>query len=185
MNEKPEMLDFVKAMSDADRLRVIGVLTRRPATVAEVAEQLHIPVRDALNHLSFLEYVGVVQKSGEAYQLNPSGLEALSKQQLGGGRDKYIPAPELDAATRKVLSSYLKADGSLKQIPMQAPKQRVILEYLVNAFTPETNYTEKEVNTILRRFHEDVAALRRYLVDAGLLAREGNGSRYWRVEHGK
>jgi hypothetical protein len=185
MNKNPEMLDFVKAMSDADRLRIIGVLARRSASVAEVAAQLGIPTRDALNHLAFLEFVGVVNKSEETYQLNPSGLEALSKQQLGGGRDKYVPAPDLDAATCKILVAYLNADGSLKQIPIQSPKQRVILAYLVNAFTPGVDYTEKEVNTILRRFHVDVAALRRYLVDAGLLAREGNGSRYWRVDHGK
>jgi len=28
----------------------------------------------------------------------------------------------------------------------------------------------------------DTAALRRYLVDNGLMAREGDGSRYWRVK---
>jgi hypothetical protein len=43
------------------------------------------------------------------------------------------------------------------------------------------NYTEKEVNTILRRFHLDTAGLRRDLVDANMLARESDGSRYWRV----
>ena len=29
MNTNPEMLDFLKAMSDADRLRIIGLLTQR------------------------------------------------------------------------------------------------------------------------------------------------------------
>jgi hypothetical protein len=56
----------------------------------------------------------------------------------------------------------------------------VILRYLTNHFEIGTNYTEKEVNTILRRFNEDTAGLRRYLVDAGMLQREGDGSRYWR-----
>ena len=49
-------------------------------------------------------------------------------------------------------------------------------------FEDDTDYTEKEVNTILRRFHIDTAALRRYLVDHGLMARERDGSRYWRVK---
>ena len=52
---------------------------------------------------------------------------------------------------------------------------------IVDAFAFDTNYTEKEVNTILRRFHVDTAALRRYLVDNGLMARESNGTKYWRV----
>lgn len=181
MKEQPEMLDFVKAMSDTDRLRIIGLLTQKSASAKQVADELHMPFREAFNHLAFLEFVGAVEKSGETYQLNPSRLEALSKQQLGGGRGKYVPAPNVDAATRKVFLAYLNADGSLKQIPLQAPKLRAILDYLVTAFTPETNYTEKEVNIILRRFHVDVAALRRYLVDSGLMGRESNGSRYWRT----
>jgi hypothetical protein len=56
------------------------------------------------------------------------------------------------------------------------------LNFIVDAFAFDTNYTEKEVNTILRRFHLDTAALRRYLVDEGLMARESDGTRYWRVK---
>jgi hypothetical protein len=57
----------------------------------------------------------------------------------------------------------------------------VVLNYLVQAFALSTNYTEKEVNQILRRFHEDTAGLRRDLVDAKMLSRESDGSRYWRM----
>lgn len=67
---------------------------------------------------------------------------------------------------------------------MQSTKLHVILNYLIQAFAPATNYTEKEVNQILRRFHEDTAGLGRDLVDAKMLARISDGSRYWRVEEG-
>ncbi len=80
-----------------------------------------------------------------------------------------------------MLASHLNKDGTIKQIPSQPAKLRVILDYLITAFTPGVNYTEKEVNTILRRFHLDTAGLRRDLVDANMLARESDGSRYWRV----
>jgi hypothetical protein len=43
-------------------------------------------------------------------------------------------------------------------------------------------YTEKQVNAIIARFHEDVAGLRRDLIDRGMLARERDGSRYWRPD---
>jgi hypothetical protein len=56
----------------------------------------------------------------------------------------------------------------------------VLLDYLIQAFTPGVDYTEKEVNLIIRRFNVDVAGLRRDLIDAGLLQRERDGSRYWR-----
>ena len=41
-------------------------------------------------------------------------------------------------------------------------------------------YSERQVNGILRRFHPDVASLRRYLVDEGFLDREAAGE-YWRA----
>lgn len=180
MNEEPEMLNFVKAMSDADRLRIIGLLTKGPAGIKEVAVELDIPFREAMNHLAFLEFVGAVTQADGSFSLNPAGLEELSRRQFASERESYTPAPELDAKSRKVLVTYLNPDGSLKQIPQQASKLHVILEYLVTAFTPGVDYTEKEVNTILRRFHVDVSGLRRDLIDAGLMARESNGSRYWR-----
>lgn len=183
MNPNPNMLDFVKAMSDADRLRVIGTLVRGGLSAAEVASQLGMPVQDAFQHLSFLEFVGVVHKADDRYELDPAGLETLSKQQFAEKkRETYTPAPGLDEKSRKVLITFLNVDGTIKQIPSQGPKLRVVLEYLVTAFTPGVDYTEKEVNTILRRFHLDTAGLRRDLIDSRLMARESDGSRYWRVE---
>jgi hypothetical protein len=182
MNETPDMLDFVKAMSDADRLRIIGVLAQRSARTAEVASELGMPVRDAFNHLEFLNFVGVVRKNEDVYELDEGGMGALSKRQFAHTqRESYTPAPDLDAKSRKVLASHLNKDGTIKQLPSQPAKLRVILNYLITAFTPGVNYTEKEVNTILRRFHLDTAGLRRDLVDANMLARESDGSRYWRV----
>jgi hypothetical protein len=61
---------------------------------------------------------------------------------------------------------------------------QVILNYLVEFFEFDKDYTEREVNTILRKYNEDTAGLRRDLVEASLLARESDGSRYWRVKAG-
>jgi hypothetical protein len=80
------------------------------------------------------------------------------------------------------LAAHLNPDGSIKQIPLQPAKLRVILDYLINAFNVGANYSEKEVNMILARFHADTAGLRRDLIDAGMLERERDGSRYWKPE---
>lgn len=184
METKPEMLDFVKAMSDVDRLRIIGLLTQKSASAKQVADELHMPFRDAFQHLSFLAYVGAVRESDGQYTLAPEGVEALAKNQFERPREReaYVPAPHLDAKARKVLVTFLNPDGSIRQIPTNQPeKLKVILDYLVNAFTPGVDYTEKEVNTIIRRFNVDTSGLRRDLIDAGLMARESNGSRYWRM----
>lgn len=184
MDTNPEMLDFVKAMASAERLRVIGVLARGRATQAQIAEQLHIPMRDAFNHLSFLVHVNVVTETEGVYDLNEKAVEMLARKQLEGSRPAYEAKSEKQEDARKVLKNFLNADGTLKQIPPMGNKLLIILNFIVDAFAFDTNYTEKEVNTILRRFHVDTAALRRYLVDHNLMARESDGTRYWRVHHG-
>ena len=181
MNNTPDILDFVKAASDANRLRIIGVLAQKPATIKEIAHELDLPFRKAFNHIAYLEYVGVVHRTGDTFLLDDKAVESLSRTQFSGKREKYIPAPDLDSKSRKVLAAYLNADGTIRQVPFQSSKLRVILDYLISAFTPGVDYTEKEVNAILGRFHEDTAGLRRDLVEAGLLARESDGSRYWRL----
>lgn len=182
MNEQPEILAFVKAMASADRLRIIGVLVRGRATQSEIAEQLHMPVRDVFNHLAFLMHVGVINETDGVYDLDEKAIESLARGQFEGKRAAYVPPENEQEDVRKVLKNFLNADGSLKQIPPMGNKLLIILNFIVDAFAFDTNYTEKEVNSILRRFHVDTAALRRYLVDNGLMARESNGTSYWRVK---
>lgn len=182
MDEQPEILSFVKAMASADRLRIIGVLVRGRATQSEIAEQLHLPGRDVFNHLAFLVHVGILTETDEMYDLDEKAIESLARGQFEGQREAYVPPENEHEDVRKVLKNFLNADGSLKQIPPMGNKLLVILNFIVGAFAYDTNYTEKEVNTILRRFHVDTAALRRYLVDNGLMARQSDGTKYWRVK---
>jgi hypothetical protein len=181
MNEQPDMLSFVKAMASAERLRIVGVLVRGRATQAQIAEQLHVPVRDVFNHLSYLAHVGVIRETDGVYDLDEKAIESLARGQFEGTRPSY-EAKEEPEDVRKVLKNFLNADGSLKQIPPPGNKLLIVLSFIVNAFEFDMNYTEKEVNTILRRFHLDTAALRRYLVDNGLMQRKSDGTRYWRVK---
>ena len=182
MDENPELLSFVKALASADRLRIVGILVRGKAAQSDIAEQLHLPVRDVFNHLAFLVEVGIVHEADGFYDLDEKTIESFARGQFEGKRATFETSEEEPEDVRKVLKTFLNADGTLKQIPPMGNKLSIILNFIVDAFASDTNYTEKEVNTILRRFHVDTAALRRYLVDNNLMAREGDGTRYWRVK---
>ena len=181
MEPQNEIMDFVKAMASAERLRVVGALVRGRATQTQIAEQLHVPVRDVFQHLSFLAHVGVVREEDGIYELDEKAIETLARGQFENKQPQYEDKPD---DVRKVLKAYLNADGTLKQIPMDKKKLMIILNFIVDAFSFDATYTEKEVNTILRRFNPDTAALRRYLVDHGFMARESDGSKYWRIKNG-
>jgi hypothetical protein len=182
MNGHPEILSFVKAMTNADRLRIVGLLSQGGKRAAEIAVALGMHPSDVNRHLDQLVASNVVSEANGLYDLNEKAIESLARGQFEGKRPAYEVSQEEPEDVRKVLKSFLNADGSLKQIPPQGNKLLIILNFIVDVFAFDTNYTEKEVNTVLRRFHVDTAALRRYLVDNGLMARESDGTRYWRVK---
>ncbi|MFG1709005.1 DUF2087 domain-containing protein [Nonomuraea sp. M3C6] len=91
-------------------------------------------------------------------------------------RARAEPVEELSAEER-VLRTFL-VDGRLTTMGMKRDKRLVVLRYIALVFEPGVRYAEKDVNVALRAFHDDYAALRRYLVDEGLLSRKDNV--YWR-----
>ena len=68
--------------------------------------------------------------------------------------------------------------GRLVQMPAKRSRRLVVLDHVARVFEPGRRYPEAEVNVLLRAFYDDYAALRRYLVDEGFLARKDG--QYWR-----
>jgi hypothetical protein len=72
----------------------------------------------------------------------------------------------------KVVRAFLR-DGRLVSIPAKPSKRDLLLPVILDrCFPDDRDYEEKEVNMRLALLHPDVAALRRYLVDGGLMTRE-------------
>jgi hypothetical protein len=71
----------------------------------------------------------------------------------------------------KVVRAFLR-DGRLVSIPAKPRKRDLLLPVILDRCFPDDRaYEEKEVNMRLALLHPDVAALRRYLVDGGLMTR--------------
>jgi excisionase family DNA binding protein len=75
----------------------------------------------------------------------------------------------------KVLGNFLDADGRLLSIPTSRAKRAVVLAYVADQLEADRTYGERELNAVLRRFHHDVATLRRELVGAKLVLRTPDG----------
>jgi hypothetical protein len=72
----------------------------------------------------------------------------------------------------KVIRAFVR-DGRLVSIPAKPSKREVLLPWLLDECFPEDrDYEEKEVNQRLALLYPDVSALRRYLIDAGLMTRD-------------
>jgi hypothetical protein len=176
-----EIMSASQAFMDEDRLRIAGLLAVEPLTAAQVAERLSLHPAKVQRHLEVLGDMGLVKEQAGSYRLDVAGLNALSQRLLADrSKGKLDESFEGDEYDRKVLRDYMQSDGRLKQIPSQHKKLLVILRYLAGRFEPGVRYSEKDVNAMLKPVHDDTAALRRYLVDEGFLAREAGI--YWRTE---
>jgi hypothetical protein len=176
-----QLLAFFKLLCDADRLKIIGLLAHGARPIEAITADIGGNPTDVARHLKLLCASGLVaEQERGVFTLQEKRLEQMAHTVLGGSRPSAPPVEEGDAFERKVLHDFCLPDGRLKRLPSQLKKQMVLLRYVNAVFQPGVQYTEKQVNVALSRFHEDTATLRRALVDHRLMAR-GNGI-YWQVD---
>ena len=181
-----ELVTFFKALADSNRLKIVGLLAEKSYSVEELAELLKVKPSTVSHHLARLAEAGLVQARSESYynvyQLDRSVLDEKARTMFSQGELSNVASEvDADAYDKKVIKDYARRDGSLKTLPSQRKKLEAILRYVVRAFDIGTRYSEKQVNEILTRYHDDTATLRRELVGFGLMQREGGGGEYWRV----
>jgi predicted transcriptional regulator len=182
-----ELVQFFKALADANRLKILGLLAQQNLSVEQIAGMLDLSPSTVSHHLGYLAEVGLVRARAESYynvyELDNKALEAQAQRLLSRETLPAIAAGvDLGGYDRKVVADYTLPDGRLKTIPAQRKKLEAVLRYIVQSFKPGLRYSEKQVNEILARFHEDTATLRREMVGYRLLARQGGGGEYWRTE---
>lgn len=169
------LVSFFKALADASRLRILGLVAHEERSVDELAALLDLKAPTVSHHLKRLSALSLVSKrtdgNSHLYRLNEDALHLLNKEVL---RTELVNQATADAPAdrfdHKVLSSFI-VDGKLTVIPAQRKKRDVILRYLVERFEHEREYTEVEVNAIIKQLHPDAATLRRELVGASLMTR--------------
>jgi len=81
----------------------------------------------------------------------------------------------------EVLKRYFNENNELivKDFPAREKRKIIILKHLTEEFDREKKYSEKEVNAILKNFYDDIATIRRYLIEYGFLKRTKDGKAYW------
>jgi len=191
MNEESpyveELLAFFKALSNANRLKIVALLAKESLSVEEMAEILGLNSSTVSHHLSKLTKVGLVNARPESYynvySLQLNVLSDMAERLLS---NEMLPTVaedvDVDAYDRKVLNTFLDENGRFEVFPAQQKKEEALLRHIVKVFEPGKRYSEKEVNQMLSQFNEDTARQRRDLVDLGFMKREGGGGAYWREE---
>jgi hypothetical protein len=181
MQESPDIsaeltLQFFKALADESRLRIIALLTERERSVQEIAQRMKLREPTISHHLSILKQLDLVASRADGttrwYRLNDDVLRKFKSAVFKPDHMAKL------AATRdpmdweaKVLSHYLEGER-LTKIPDTRRKRWVVLKWLAAKFEAGVDYSEAQVNVIIKRHHEDSAFLRREMIGDRMLARQ-------------
>jgi predicted transcriptional regulator len=183
-----QLLAFFKALADANRLKIVGLLAQQPYSVEQLAAMLHLRPSTVSHHLSKLSEAGLVSGRTESYyniyELESETLRGIAQSLLSNEALPAVAAMvDTNAYNRKVLDDFLLPDGSLKSIPAQRKKLEAVLLHITRDIEPGVRYTEKQINEILSHYHQDTATLRRELIGYRILSRAGG--EYWKTENNK
>src|SRR5512139_4093918 len=122
-----ELLLTLKALSDASRLRIVGLLAARPYAVEELADALRLSPGTVVHHLRRLRDAGLVDSRPShpymLYSLRLDRLQAVGRmiddiersteESASAPGPDGVPLPAFDA---KVLRAFVE-DGRLVSIP--------------------------------------------------------------------
>ena len=164
--------EIVGLLAEPERLRVLSALVLGARTPGAVVTATGLGAREVGRALQKLQTGGLVDGALAVR------VEAIKDAAIGaappGGTDPDV--------VDEVVGRFVRG-SRLVAMPAQDGKRRQVLEHVVQSFEPGRRFPEREVDAVLRAWTEggvvDHVAVRRYLVDHGLLAREGG--LYWRI----
>ncbi len=170
------ILQFCKALADESRLKIVGALSAAERNVRELAELLDLKEPTISHHLAILKRVELVtlrvQGNTHWFTLNENVLRRVCR--VVSNREslaRLADSVARDDWERKVLHAFVDRERLL-EIPAARKQRLVILKWLAACFETGANYSEAQVNAILKQHHSDCATLRRELIGYRLLTRD-------------
>lgn len=185
------LLRFFKALADESRLKILGILANQECSVEELATLLGLKEPTVSHHLAKLRQLDLVNMQAEGnvhlYQINLDKLQSFTQgiftpEQMAS----WVKDVDKGLWEVKVLRSLIEGDLNLenpgatirlREIPLNRKKRLVLLRWLVCQFEVGVNYTEIQVDEIIKRFHPDCTTLRSEMLVAGLMVENSGGYR--------
>ena len=168
---------LVRLLAEPARRKVVAalILAEEPVKAEVLASSTGLALRAVVDAVDRLATGGLVEHNSGLYELDDSVFQSAARAEAPA----QAPSAHADkpADEARVLDLAFK-DGRLVQWPAKHAKRLIVLDYLAQQFAIGTRYLEPQVNEMLSAFSDDVATMRRYLVDEQFLDR--SSGEYWR-----
>lgn len=166
-------LEILKLLADDTRLGIINALMVEDSYVEKLSSALGLTPATICYHLKKMESAGIVRSSRTQfyiiYSLNRDIFDLTLREFIRTEK----PAEDPDEKYRReVLSNFFRY-GKLTRIPVQQKKREIVLRHIAKDFSAGKDYTEKKVNEVILKYHEDYCTIRREMVGFGIMERTG------------
>ena len=169
--------ELLSQLSHPLRLSIVGELTRRaadgqrPLAIAEIAAALDAPIRKVADAVSRLHGVGLLERIDQTYAVRLAAL-----REAADNLDAENPLTGLLADAPRLRGVF--THGRLVTLPDLSIHGRDLAVLLGRLIDFEGVVDEAEINRRLAIVSDDVALLRRLMVDEGVLVRDRAGTTY-------
>ena len=167
-----EKLALLKLIADETRLEILNILLKEDSYVEKIACELSLTPATICYHLKKLESAGVVNCSRSQFYIIYSLNREIFDKPLYELIKKDEEIVDTEEKYKKEVISHFFKYGRLTQIPTQRKKREIVLAQILEQFDLDREYTEKEVNEIILRYHEDFCTIRREMIAFGMMTRD-------------
>jgi len=179
VTESPfEARELVGLLADDDRRRAVAALVLGATTIEGVRADTGLSVRAAARAVQRLVDAGLVVRGDDATLHLLGEAFSLAARAEAERAPKSVEHDDEPENVARVLRVFVH-EGRLSSIPTVRAKRLVVLDWVAQRFEPGRHYSEATINLMLSAVHPDTAALRRYLVDEEIMARDHG--EYWRA----
>ncbi len=168
---------IVRLLADGKRRKVVAalILADGPLAATDLVNPTGLVLRDVVDAIDRLVNGGLVDGDSDGCTLIADVFQHAARSEAPAMPESAHSDQPDDIA--RVLDLAFK-EGRLVQWPAKRTKRLLVLDHMVQKFDIGKRYKEAEVNNRLREFNDDVATMRRYLVDEQFLDR--SSGEYWR-----
>lgn len=169
---------FYEGLSDQEIARTLN--TGSTSTIRNHRFSLREKQKQAKVFLALME---LLSEHIPKKETSSAALQQFSKNTPQFSSPAYVtPAFAVtEEENEKILAACFKQglNGPLTSYPHKEKRKYVVLRHLLHFFDLQKNYTEKEINAVLKPIYKDYVLLRRNLIEYGFLDRTPDGSAYW------
>ena len=167
-----EKLELLKLLADETRLAILNILLKEDSYVEKIACELSLTPATICYHLQKMESAGVVNCSRSQFYIIYSLNREIFDKPLFELIKKDEEIVDTEEKYKKEVISHFFKYGRLTQIPTQRKKREIVLAEILEQFSFDREYPEKEVNEIILRYHEDFCTIRREMIAFGMMTRD-------------